>query len=141
MGYTWSKGADAVLEHTAVDWDGVWSLLYAAGKAAFRLSLQLPIGVGGALAYAAMDICEARDEVGWAHPEAPSTAIAVDLGPVGPVVDLRSACGPLVGLLDAALDRLTALEGPSLDGGGRRVPRPITSRVRGARDSLADLGR
>lgn len=141
MGYTWSKGADAVLEHTAVDWDGLWSLLYAAGKAAFRLSLQLPIGVGAALAYAAMDICEARDEVGWAHPETPTMAIAVDLGPVGPVIDLATACGVLVGLLDAALERLRVLEEAELSGDGRPASHPVGARVRAARAGIAELAR
>ena len=139
--YTWSKGASAVLEHTTVDWDGIWSLLFVAGKAAFRLSLQLPIGVGAELAYAAMDICEARDEVAWAHPAAPMTAIAVDLGPVGPVVDLPATCGVLIGLLDATLDRLTLLENAGLDADGQRLARQITSKVRCAREALTELGR
>ncbi len=141
MGYTWSKGAGAVLEHTAVDWGGVWSLLFAAGKAAFRLSLALPLGVGADLAYAAMDICEARDEVSWAHPEAPMTAIAVDLGPVGPVVDLRATCGVLVGLLDAALDRLALLEDGGADVDGRRVARQVASKLRGAREAILEVAR
>ena len=141
MGYTWSKGADAVLERTAVDWDGVWSLLYAAGKAAFRLSLQLPIGVGAALAYAAMDICEARDEVGWAHPETPAMAIAVDLGPVGPAIDLAATCDVLVGLLDAALERLALLEGERPDGDGRRPSLPVAARVCAARAGIVELAR
>ena len=141
MGYSWSRGAGAVLEHTGLDWDGVWSLLFAAGKAAFRLSLACPIGVGAELAYAAMDICEARDEVSWAHPEAPMTAIAVDLGPVGPVVDLPATCGVLVGLLDAALDRLALLEDGGLDVDGQRLARQVTSKVRGAREAIVEVGR
>ncbi len=139
--YTWSKGADAVLEHTAVDWDGVWSLLYAAGKGAFRLSLQLPLGPGAELAYAAMDICEARDEVRWAHPGVPMTAIAVDLGPVGPIVDLPAAAAVLVGLLDAAFDRLTVLQDADPDPDARSLSRQITSRVRSAREAITELAR
>ena len=141
MGYTWSRGAGGVLEHTGLDWDGVWSLLFAAGKAAFRLSLQLPLGVGAALAYAAMDICEARDEVSWAHPEAPITAIAVDLGTVGPVVDLPATCGVLVGLLDAALSRVALLEDGGLDVDGQRLVRQITSKVRRAREAIGEVAR
>jgi len=139
--YTWSTGADAVLEHTAVDWDGVWSLLYAAGKGAFRLSLQLPLGPGAELADAAMDICQARDEVGWAHPEVPTTAIAVDLGPVGPVVDLPATAAVLVGLLDAAFDRLAVLPDADLDPDARSLSRQITSRVRAAREAITELAR
>ena len=141
MGYTWSKGADAVLEHTAVDWDGVWSLLYAAGKGTFRLSLQLPIDIGAELAYAGMDICEARDEVGWAHPQVPTTAIAVDLGPVGPVIDVPATAAVLVGLLDAALDRASLLADADPEPGGRGLSRRVTSKVRGAREALTELAR
>lgn len=139
--YTWSKGADAVLEHTAVDWDGIWSLLFAAGKAAFHLSLQLPIGVGAELAYAAMDICEARDEVGWAHPDTPMTAIAVDLGPIGPVVDLPATTVVLVGLLDAALDRLALLEEADLDDDRQHLAHQISARARSAREAITELAR
>lgn len=141
MGYTWSTGADAVLEHTAVDWDGVWSLLYAAGKGTFRLSLQLPIDIGAELAYAGMDICEARDEVAWAHPEVPLTAIAVDLGPIGPVVDLPATTAALVGLLDAAFDRLGVLQDADLDPDARSLSRQITWRVRSAREVLQEVAR
>jgi hypothetical protein len=139
--YTWSKGADAVLEHTAVDWDGVWSLLYAAGKGAFRLSLQLPLGPGAELAYAAMDICEARDEVSWAHPEVPMTAIAVDLGAVGPVVDVQAAAAVLVGLLDAALERLSVLQDADLDPDVRSLSRRTTWKVRTAHEAITGLAR
>ncbi len=141
MGYTWSTGAAAVLEHTAVDWDGVWSLLYAAGKGIFRLSLQLPIDVGAELAYAGMDICEARDEVAWAHPEVPLTAIAVDLGPIGPVVDLPATTAVLVGLLDAAFDRLGVLQDADLDPDTRSLSRQITWKLRSVREVLQELAR
>jgi len=139
--YTWFKGAAAVLEHTAVDWDGVWSLLFAAGKAAFRLSLQLPIGVGAELAYAAMDICEARDEVAWVHPEVPMTAIAVDLGPLEPAVDLPATAAVLVRLLDAALDRLSLLQEVDPDPDARSLPRQLASKLRSAREAITGLVR
>jgi hypothetical protein len=137
--YRWSKGADAVLEHAAVDWDGVWSLLYAAGKGAFRLSLQLPLGPGAQRASAAMDICEARDEVSWAHPEVPMTAIAVDLGTVGPVVDVQATAAALVGLLDAAFDRLRVLQDADLDPDVRSLSRRVTWKVRTAREAITEL--
>ncbi len=141
MGYTWSAGAEAVLEHTAVDWDGVWSLLYAAGKGIFRLSLQLPLGPGAELAYTGMDICEARDEVAWAHPEVSATAIAVDLGALGPVVDLPATTTVLLGLLDAALDRLTVLGEADPDPDTRSLSRQITWTVRCAREAIGELAR
>ncbi|HEY3549224.1 MAG TPA: hypothetical protein VGK17_24370 [Propionicimonas sp.] len=141
MGYTWSRGAEAVLEHTAVDWDGIWSLLYAAGKGTFHLSLQLPIAVAAELAYAAMDICQARDEVGWAHPEVPITAIAVDLGPLGPVVDLPTTGAVLVDLLTAALDRLTLLAEADPDGDRQHLARQVAGKARAAREVIAELTR
>ena len=110
------------------------------------LSLQLPLGPGAELAYAAMDICEARDEVSWAHPEVPMTAIAVDLGPVGlgpvgPIVDLPATAAVLVGLLDAAFDRLTVLQDADPDPDARSLTRQIISRVRTAREAIAELAR
>ena len=139
--YPWSKGVAAVLEHTAVDWDGVWSLLFAAGKATFRLSLQLPIGVGAELAYAAMDICEARDDVAWVYPEVPMTAIAVDLGPLEPTVDLPATATVLVGLLDAALDRLNLLQEADPDPNAHGLPRQLTGKLRSAQEAITELVR
>jgi hypothetical protein len=141
MTYTWSTGAATVLEHTDADWDGVWSLLFAAGKAAFRLSLQIPLGPGAELAWAAMDVCEARDEIGWAHPATPSTAIAVDLGPLGPVVDLPQTYGVIVGLLDAALDRLALLDDAGLDADDQELARRVHSKTRVAREALLEIRR
>ncbi len=141
MGYTWSTGATAVLQHTDADWDGVWSLLYAAGKAAFRLSLQIPLDPGAELAWAAMDICEARDEVGWAHPTVPTTAIAVDLGPAGPLVDETDARRVLAGLLDAALERLALLAGAGLDGDDVGLARRVDTKTRAARNAITEARR
>lgn len=137
MTYTWSTGAAAVIEHTDGDWGGIWSLLFAAAKATFRLSLQLPLGPGAQIAYTAMDLCDARDEIGWAHPDLPSTQIAVDLGPLGPVVDAPDACQVLVDLLDVILHRLTLLPADSLDPAGVGLVRTVTTRVRTARAVLA----
>jgi hypothetical protein len=103
--------------------------------------LQLPIDVGAELAYAGMDICEARDEVAWAHPEVPLTAIAVDLGPIGPVVDLPATTAVLVGLLDAAADRLTELRDADLDPDARSLSRQISWKVRSARQAITELAR
>jgi hypothetical protein len=138
MTYTWSTGAAAVLEHVEDDWAGVWSLLFAATKATFRLSLQLPPDVGAELAIAAMDTGEARDEVTWAHPEVPTTAVAVDLGPVGPALDVPATCSVIVGLLDGALRRLGPIAAADPSPGDRQLARRIGSKVRMARDVLMD---
>ena len=136
-GYTWVAGAAAVVARTQADWDGVWSLLYAAGKASFRLSLQVPFSVGAPVAFAAMDVCQARDEVGWAHPSAPVDAIAVDLGPLGPALDLPATVGVIVGLLNEALSRLTVLDrdGDELD---RALVDRLSALVRSGRAVLAE---
>lgn len=139
MSYTWSTGAATVLEHVENDWAGVWSLLFAATKATFRLSLQVPLDLGAELAYAALDTGEARDEVGWAHPEVPMTAIAVDLGPAGPGLDVRASCAVIVGLLDGALARLTPLAAADRSLADRQLARRVSSKIRAARDVVTDL--
>ena len=139
MSYTWSTGAAAVLEHVGNDWAGVWSLLFAAPKATFRLSLLVPLDLGAELAYAAMDSGEARDEVGWAHPDIPMTAIAVDLGAAGPGPDVPATCAVIVGLLDGALRRLTALGAVDCAPSDRQLARRVGSKVLAARDVLMDL--
>lgn len=139
MSYTWSTGAAAVLEHVENDWAGVWSLLFAATKATFRLSLQMPLDLGAELAYAAMDSGEARDEVGWAHPDVPLAALAVDLGPAGPSLDVAKTRAVIVGLLDGALHRLTALGAVDCAPSDRQLARRVGSKVLAARDVLMDL--
>jgi len=136
-GYTWAVGAAAVVARTRADWDGVWSLLYAAGKAAFRVSLQVPFAVGAPVAFAAMDLCAARDEVGWTHPSAPLDAIAVDLGPLGPALDLPATADVIVGLLDETLSRLAVLdrEGDEVD---RDLVDRLTALVRSGRAVMAE---
>lgn len=109
-GYTWAEGAAAVAAHAERDWEGLWSLLFAAGKAAYRLSLVAPPEVGAVLAFAAMDVCEARDEVAWAHPEVSHTAIAVDLGPVAPSISREAGTAAVLLLLHTAAECVTALE-------------------------------
>ncbi|MBN9374337.1 MAG: hypothetical protein J0I40_02880 [Cellulomonas sp.] len=136
MSATWSTGATSVLERANEGWPGVWSLLFAAGKAAFRLSLQLPIGVGAALAFAAADTCEARDEVGWEHPDLPMTALAVDLGPLGPQVDLPAACGVVADLLDGALDRLCALAATGRTSDEQQLAQRLGWRIREIRRAV-----
>lgn len=139
MSYTWSTGAAAVLGHVEDDWAGVWSLLFAATKATFRLSLQVPLDLGAELAYAAMDSGEARDEVGWAYPDVPMEAIAVDLGPAGQGLDVADTRAVIVSLLDGVLDRLTRLGAADGAPSGRQLARRVGSKVLAARYVLAHL--
>jgi len=139
MSYTWSTGAAVVLEHIEHDWAGVWSLLFAATKATFRLSLQVPLDLGAELAYAAMDSGEARDEVGWAHPDVPLVAVAVDLGPASQSLDVADTRAVIVSLLDGALHRLTPLGAAGCAPSDRQLARRVGSKVLAARDVVMDL--
>lgn len=139
MGHAWSKGAAAVLEHVEDGWAGVWSLLFVATKATFRLSLQVPLELGAELAYAAMDSGEARDEVGWAHPEVPLAALAVDLGPASQSLDVAESRAVIVGLLDGALHRLAPLGAVDCAPSDRQLARRVGSKGLAARDVLMDL--
>ena len=139
MSYTWSTGAAAVLERVGNDWAGVWSLLFAATKATFRLSLLVPLDLGAELAYAAMDSGEARDEVGWAHPDVPLAALAVDLGPASQSLDVADTGAVIASLLDGALHRLTALGAVDCAPSDRQLARRVGSKVLAARDVVMDL--
>ncbi|HEX3005417.1 MAG TPA: hypothetical protein VHO27_14480 [Angustibacter sp.] len=114
-------------------------MIFAATKATFRLSLQVPLDLGAELAYAAMDSGEARDEVGWAHPDVPAAAIAVDLGPAGPGLDVADTRAVIVSLLEGALHRLTPLGASGCASSDRRLARRVGPKVLAARDVVMDL--
>ncbi|GEK21020.1 hypothetical protein [Cellulomonas xylanilytica] len=59
----WSAPVSELLEGTQSTWAVLWSLLYTAGHSALRLSLASPLDSGVELAYVAMDLREARDEL------------------------------------------------------------------------------
>ena len=139
-GYAWVEGAAAVAAHAERDWEGLWSLLFAAGKAAYRLSLVAPPDVGAVLAFAAMDVCEARDEVAWAHPEVSRTAIAVDLGPVAPSISTDAGTAAILLLLQTAAERVAALEAVASPSDSDLIGR-IRVRIRTATTAFAGTPR
>jgi hypothetical protein len=106
---TWREQADEELWEFDPGWAGVWSLLYVTSHAAFTLSLQRPLGSAVDLAFAALDLGEAREELEWARP-----ALAEQrprrLGPLDPGDDLDDARRVLNSLVAAAVDRVQALE-------------------------------
>ena len=111
---TWDETAKVLVERADTDWEGIWTLTYAAGRATADLGVVLPMADAVELAYAAMELCEAREELEWVRPDLPARCPAVTVGPPEPVyVDVaRDAVSRLV---TAALARSEALLGGDLD--------------------------
>jgi len=105
----WQEPASALVERGEPGWAGLWELLDAAGHAALTLSLAVPLGAGVDLAFAAIELGEARDELEWAREDLTARA-PVRLGPlhIGDSVDgARRVVGRLV---EAAIDRALVLD-------------------------------
>ncbi len=104
----WQGPATALIEHGEPGWAGLWSLLDAGGHAAVTLSLAAPLGVGVDLAFAAIELGEARDELEWTREELTARA-PVRLGPlhIGDSVD--EAHRVVVHLVEVAMDRALVL--------------------------------
>jgi len=97
------------------EWEGIWSLTYAAGFGALNLAMSVPLGVGVSISYAAMDFRDAQDELEWARPNLRATAAVVHLGRVRDIDDAAEARAILDQLAAAALDRAAALAEVELD--------------------------
>lgn len=69
MTSTWMEPAQRLIGRKEVDWVGLWGLLDAAGHAALALSLTTSLGASVDLAFAAIDLGEAREELEWVRPE------------------------------------------------------------------------
>jgi hypothetical protein len=111
---TWREQADEELWEFEPGWGGLWSLLYVTSHAAFTLSLQRPLGSAVELAFAALDLGEARDELEWARP-AVAGGHPTRLGPLHPGDDLADARQVLDSLVAAAVDRVLSLEDDGTD--------------------------
>ncbi|KQT01303.1 hypothetical protein ASG23_06960 [Cellulomonas sp. Leaf395] len=98
-----------LIEQAAADWEGLWSLLYAASHATLRLSIGVPLAPGVDLTFAAMDIREARDELEWLDDGLVERGAPVDLGVLRPTDDVNAARLVLDRLLATALDRASRL--------------------------------
>jgi len=111
---TWDETAKVLVERADADWEGIWTLTYAAGRATADLGVVVPMADAVELAYAAMDLCEAREELEWVRPDLPARCPAVTVGPPDPrdVEVARAAIGRLV---TTALARAEALLGCDLD--------------------------
>jgi hypothetical protein len=100
------------LANVAAGWEGLWSLLATARRAALALAV-LP-GLDDDLVFteAALDLREAVEELEWLHPGLPLRAVSVDLGDAA--LDQVNACRTaLGGLLTAALAEGRRLNGLS----------------------------
>ncbi|NTW40800.1 MAG: hypothetical protein HGA44_13110, partial [Cellulomonadaceae bacterium] len=104
----WAEPARVLLEQDGQDWIGLWMLLDAAGHAAFALSLAAPLGAGVDLAFAAIELGEARDEVEWLH-EHLAEQPPVRLGPLHVSDNLDDARRVVEQLVDAATARTLRL--------------------------------
>ena len=108
MESTWQEPACGLVERGEPGWAGLWALLDAGGHAALTLSLATPLGLGVDLAFAAIELGEARDELEWTREELTAQAPA-RLGQlhIGDSVD--DALTIAAGLIEAAIDRALRL--------------------------------
>ena len=111
---TWDESAKVLVEHADADWEGIWTLTYAAGRATADLCVVVPMADAVELTYAAMDLGEAREELEWVRPDLPARCPAVTVGPPDPR-DADSARDAISRLITAALSRVEALLGCELD--------------------------
>ena len=111
---TWDETAKVLVERADADWEGIWTLTYAAERATADLGVVLPMADAVELTYAAMDLCQAREELEWVRPDLPARCPAVSVGPPDPV-DVDSARDAIGRLITAALARAEAMLGCDLD--------------------------
>jgi len=111
---TWDETAKVLVEHAGADWEGIWTLTYAAGRATADLGVVAPMADAVELTYAVMDLCEARQELEWGRPDLPARCPAVTVGPPDPV-DVDAARDAIGRLITAALARTEVLLGCDLD--------------------------
>lgn len=100
MTTTWTRPA-AVLTAEASGWDGVWTLVYAAGQAAVNLSAVPGADKDLGLSYAALDVSYALTELELLGPDVVAIGVAVDLGSVA-LADRAAAVVVVDDLLAAA---------------------------------------
>jgi hypothetical protein len=111
---TWDETAKVLVERGDADWEGIWTLTYAAGRATADLGVVVPMADAVELTYAAMDLCQAREELEWVRPDLPARCPAVTVGPPDNV-DVDAARDAIGRLITAALARAEALLGDELD--------------------------
>lgn len=108
MTATWWEPAQDLIGRTHTDWVELWRLLDAASHAALALSLATPLGASVDLAFAALDLGEAREELEWVRPELGDLP-PERLGQLHVGDDVSDALGVLDTLVAAAVDRTIVL--------------------------------
>jgi hypothetical protein len=116
MTCTWQEPAATLIDQAPLDWSGLRSVLDVAGHAALALSLAVPLSAGVGLAYAAIALGEAREELEWTHDTLPAQPRTARLGPLLLADDPQHALDVLHHLLGAAIDRTLALADRSTTG-------------------------
>ena len=129
---TWDETAKVLVEHADADWEGIWTLTYAAERATADLGGVLPMADAVELTYAAMDLGDAREELEWVRPDLPARCPAVTLGPPEPL-DVDAARDAVSRLITAALARSEALLGDDLDLAALACLARTTTQLRSAR--------
>ena len=79
----WDETAKVLVERAGADWEGIWTLTYAAERATTDLCVVAPMADAVELTYAAMDLCQAREELEWVRPDLPARCPAVTVVPPG----------------------------------------------------------
>ena len=114
-------------------------MLYTAGHSTLRLSLVAQFVEGVELAYVAMDLREARDELEWLHESVATDAPAIDLGPLGPGEDHAEARNVVQKLIDSALDVSALLAEQSSDAAELACLTRVEHRLRTAHAKIAGV--
>jgi len=133
----WDETAKVLVERADADWEGIWTLTYAAGRATADLCVVAPMADAVELTYAAMDLCEACQELEWVRPDLPARCPAVTVDPPEPV-DVDVARDAISRLITAALARSEALLGCDLDLADLACLARTTTQLRSARRIVHD---
>ena len=129
---TWDETAKVLVEHADADWEGIWTLTYAAEGATADLGVVAPMADAVELTYAAVNLCQAREELEWVRPDLPARCPAVTVGPPDPV-DADVARDAIARLITAALSRVEALLSCDLDLADLACLTRTTTQLRSAR--------
>jgi hypothetical protein len=132
---TWDETAKVLVERADADWEGIWTLTYAAGRATADLCVVAPMADAVELTYAAMDLAEARQELEWGRPDLPARCPAVSVSPPEPL-DADAARDAIARLITAALARTEALLGCDLDLADLACLTRATTQLRSARSAV-----
>ena len=109
MTIAWRGPVQGLLERAPADWDGLWTVLFAAAHATSTLALSLPVVEGLDLTLTAMDLHQAREELDWARPGLRDTATTVSLGILPLHDDPQDARQVIDDLVVAAMNRVADL--------------------------------